>query len=51
MTAKSQPEEQAPTRESPLTEGKPQDLRGSTTTRDDRSAHRRHQWLYEDLLA
>ena len=27
------------------------DLRGRTTTRADRSAHRRHAWHYEDLLA
>ncbi|WP_375260097.1 hypothetical protein [Citreimonas sp.] len=27
-----------------------EDLRGRTTTRHDRSAHRSHAWLYEDLL-
>ena len=27
------------------------DLRGQTTTKRDLSEHRRHQWLYEDLLA
>ena len=26
------------------------DLRGRTTTQRDASAHRRHTWLYEDLL-
>jgi|OM-RGC.v1.037548342 hypothetical protein len=28
-----------------------QDIRGRTTTSSDRSVHRRHAWLYEDLLA
>ena len=27
------------------------DLRGDTTRSGDLSAHRRHTWLYEDLLA
>ena len=27
------------------------DLRGRTTTRADRSEHRRHAWRHEDLLA
>ena len=27
------------------------DVRGKRTTSDDRSSHRRHAWLYEDLLA
>lgn len=28
----------------------PVDLRGSAMATKDRSAHRRHHWLYEDLL-
>ncbi len=27
------------------------DLRAAQTRENDRSAHRRHHWLYEDLLA
>ena len=27
-----------------------EDIRGETTTSRDLSAHRRHAWLYEDLL-
>ncbi len=27
------------------------DVRGAHTTKADRSEHRRHHWLYEDLLA
>jgi hypothetical protein len=30
---------------------RPEDVRGEQTTRHDRSAHRSHAWLYEDLLA
>ncbi|MEL6573874.1 MAG: hypothetical protein AAFQ64_19655 [Pseudomonadota bacterium] len=28
----------------------PVDLRGNATAKRDRSAHRQHHWLYEDLL-
>ena len=31
--------------------GEDDDIRGQITTRQDRSEHRRHTWLYEDLLA
>ena len=38
------------TRDKAADSPKPADLRGEATVKRDRSQHRRHHWLYEDLL-